>query len=372
MTTKAPTSSSNAGEFLKTNSTLLVWFFFLALGGGLLALYYARIGYLPDIEWRYSLVYLAVVSFIGGAFGLLELLAVFLPGFIWAEILICDPHIIGKFCQEEKGAHEPSINRIFKYLGIPFGISLVISHVALYFGIWAYMGAVVLILGCISCWMWKKFSSLIDEREKENEHQPEKHRAHEQEKHHVHEKKTEEQQNHERKHRLWKYVFWFDLSVLLSHVAVLLIYYIAWPKGPQDLWPYSKLTCLCIFGVLVSNHIVAARYWIHRRRTIIACLIISLLLFVAADHFAPLSTRIMALYGFGREDNKVRLLVNNDGANLIENLGLPNNTCGQAGRNTLCGVEILSGIGSEYFIKLDGTTFTLPKSMVISRSAKAR
>ncbi|MBV9957361.1 MAG: hypothetical protein JO360_03035, partial [Acidobacteria bacterium] len=99
-----------------------------------------------------------------------------------------------------------------------------------------------------------------------------------------------------------------------------------------------------------------------------ASLVVSLLLLVAADHFTPLSARIMALYGYGR-GQKVNLLVSDEGAGVIEKLGVPHQACGPARRNVVCGAEILSGIGSEYLIKLGDTTLTLPKSMVISRSA---
>jgi hypothetical protein len=166
--------------------------------------------------------------------------------------------------------------------------------------------------------------------------------------------------------RICKYIFWFDLSVLLSQIAVLVIYYIsAQPKG----WPYVKITFVCIFVVLISNHIVAVLYWKRPRQAIVVSLVASLLLLVAADRFTPLTERIMALYGFGG-GRTVNILVNDDGANVIEKLGLPNSACEQVTRTKLCGAEILSGIGSEYLIKLGDTTFTLPKSMVISHSAK--
>ncbi|MBV9957954.1 MAG: hypothetical protein JO360_06005, partial [Acidobacteria bacterium] len=215
MRTKPTAPFSGAGEFLKSNTSLLVWLFFLTIGGGLLALYYARLGYLPDIEWRFSLVYLAALSFIGGAYGILQLLTVFLPGFIWAEVLICDTQIIGVFCYQERDGREPSIYRIFRYLGIPFGLSLLISHVILPYGIWPYVGATIILLACVSVYIRFKFSQFLVKRGKE---QPIG--------------RGKKQRQRECTNRLWKYVFWFDLSVLLSQVSLLLIYYItSEPRG---------------------------------------------------------------------------------------------------------------------------------------------
>ena len=52
------TDSGEVIEILKGNTTLAVWLVFLGFGGGLLTLYYARIGYLPDIEWNLSLIHI--------------------------------------------------------------------------------------------------------------------------------------------------------------------------------------------------------------------------------------------------------------------------------------------------------------------------
>ena len=63
-------NSSEVIGLLKANTSLAVWLVFLAIGGGLLALYYAKIGYLPDIEWNSTLVYLAAASIIGAGVGI--------------------------------------------------------------------------------------------------------------------------------------------------------------------------------------------------------------------------------------------------------------------------------------------------------------
>ena len=80
----------------------------LGFGGALLARYYAFIGYIPEIEWKESLTYLSVLALSG--MGLLTLygLLLFLPGFIWSELLVCDRELQGLMCFEDsQGWRQP-------------------------------------------------------------------------------------------------------------------------------------------------------------------------------------------------------------------------------------------------------------------------
>jgi len=61
--------SDGINKLLTANTTLTVWLSFLAIGGGILALYYARIGYLPEIEWKSVLIYLFIGTIVGGVMG---------------------------------------------------------------------------------------------------------------------------------------------------------------------------------------------------------------------------------------------------------------------------------------------------------------
>jgi hypothetical protein len=356
-----------SAEPSKKEIALVVWLVFMILGGGLLALYYARIGYLPDIEWHFTLVYIAVVSFIGGAYGLLQSLAIFLPGYIWSEALICDSHIIGAFCYAERNEHkpsdirrEPSVLKIFQYIGLPFLVCIVASHIALYYGVRPYVWATILIQVPGSAYALWMFSHLMDRRkvcaESGSESGGEESES------------PAGEETWERRGRLCKYALWFDLSVLLSQIATLLVYYLS---GRPNGLPYIKISAVCITTVLISNHVVAIRFWVSRRQAIGASLAASLLLLVAADHFTQLPEQIMSLYGFGG-GHKMDILVNGDGANAVEKLGVPNNGCTEVARDKLCGAVILSDIGSEYLIRFGDdkahTDFILPKSMVISRA----
>src|SRR6185369_17476006 len=83
-----PAPPSEIDKLVIANISLVIWLVFLAIGGGLLALYYARIGYLPDIEWKAVLIYLFIGSLVGGVIGLLLTMSVYLPGVIWSETIV--------------------------------------------------------------------------------------------------------------------------------------------------------------------------------------------------------------------------------------------------------------------------------------------
>jgi hypothetical protein len=366
---------SEKSEWLKVNATLVAWLVFSAFGGGLLALYYARIGYLPDIEWSASIIYLAVASIIGGGVGGLFALSLFVPGFIWTTFLVFDPEMVGIFCYDKSG-NEPCVREILYKLGYPFGVVLLISHVSLIFTVgtqhWStFVGKVIyvtttlaLLIG-IALFMRKKFKDLLQKRDSQplrfssamvpGDSGPDK----SQEQKLENEAEKQNREKRERERRIFKYSFWFTLSVLLSQTSMLLLYRLS--GTPKELWPFAVLTLLCTTGVLISNLVVAVRYRHYPRQAVAACLVAASLLLFAADSFSSLSEQIMGSYGFG-ENQKVNLLLNDEGAAIIGKLGLKNR-CAPGG---LCDVEILSKVGSEYYLSLGATTLTLPKSTVIA------
>src|SRR5215510_8491924 len=91
--TKSQESTSELDKLLLANISLVVWLVFWAIGGGILALYYARIGYLPDMEWKAVIIYLFIGTLVGGAIALLLAFSLFVPGFIWSEFIIFDPSL---------------------------------------------------------------------------------------------------------------------------------------------------------------------------------------------------------------------------------------------------------------------------------------
>ncbi|MGH9822571.1 MAG: hypothetical protein ACREDR_04890, partial [Blastocatellia bacterium] len=92
----------------------------------------------------------------------------------------------------------------------------------------------------------------------------------------------------------------------------------------------------------------------------------AIFLLLTADRLNNLPSSMMALYGFG-DGRKVELLLTDEGVKSAETLGFDPNG------SRLPNVEILSKLGSEYFLKCagcdqqrDGVKFTLPKGNVIS------
>src|SRR6185369_12120784 len=135
-------SSSEIDKFLIANTSLTVWLIFLAIGGGLLARYYVRIGYLPEMEWNAALVYLFVCSVWGSVIGLVLTMSLYLPGVIWSEIIVFEPtqdnHLTYLVEHDDSSGKrstrkEPCIRSIMRYLGIPFAVVLLASHLCLRF-----------------------------------------------------------------------------------------------------------------------------------------------------------------------------------------------------------------------------------------------
>jgi len=364
-----PGNASQGTDFFKTNTTLIIWLFFLSLGGSLLALYYAHIGYLPDIEWKSALIYLAIASIIGTAVGLLLLLSLLIPGVIWDVFLVCDPLLIGFFCFEEelpyKKIRDPSFGDIFFNLGIPFGIVLAISHVVLPLGTGLFLVFNAVALGVCLWWMHRKFGSLVRvQRQKESTGGPTNgdKSVSETAGGELHNPKSDDDHK-----RILRYTFWFGVSLFVSQLSLLIIYLLSGSPRDRGFW---ILTVICTFTVLLSNHVVALLYAHHKREAILAGVIAALLLLVVANRYSSLPAGIMSLYGFGNQP--FTIYVNSDGVCMLKSMQLHNQPCpdGVPAENKLCGVRILSELGSSYYLQREQTTLTLPKEMVIARRAE--
>jgi hypothetical protein len=154
------------------------------------------------------------------------------------------------------------------------------------------------------------------------------------------------------------------LSLVLSQISLAAEYVLS---TPTTLASFFGLTFLCTAGVLVSNHVVAMLYQRDAKQAIVASLVAAGFLLFTADWFSPLSLRIMAYYGMGG-DRKVDVLLTEDGSKVVGDLGFA-----LCRTRTVCGAEILSKLGDEYYLVVDGKTFTLPKVAVQSyRSSDPR
>lgn len=374
--TQSQESSNQIDKLLVANITFVVWLIFLAIGGGILALYYARIGYLPDIEWKTLLIYLFIGSMVGGTLGLLLTISLFTPGFLWSAFILFDKNLEKHFSYDME-RQELCIRGVITCLGIPFLVVLLISHLALLvgsalaYGAWA---AVLLTItfflmrlrfkyilvslheserrskrgilakrrrsGGILKYVWSNVVRTVSNVKRSLQRQPLRHGSWDQ--------------------QTFKYSFWFTLTILLSLVSMYIIFRLC--GSPSMSRRFVALTLLCASGVWISNHVVAMRYRHYPRQAIFASLIAAGLLLFMADNFSSLSTKLMGYYGFAGK-YKFDMLVNKDGAGIIDGLKLTDCKC-----SSLSNVEILSKVGNEYYLKANGRTFTIPKSYVIAFS----
>ena len=335
--------SSEIDKLVIANTTLAVWLIFLAIGGGILALYYARIGYLPEVEWKASLIYLFIGSIVGGGIGLLLTLSLLIPGVVWSQFILRDPCIdfslhspvTGKYAEDE-----PCVRTVIRFLGLPFLLVLLVSHLFLLTGKEAYWILAALALAATFWRMRTTFNEMV--------------------------KKT---CGGDTAAHAFKYAAWFTLSVFLSQVTMYVIYWLSGSPGArfwQDaketphLGVFAILTLLCTAGVWLSNHAVVVLHRQHPRGAILAALLAAGLLLFTADHFSKLSVKLMNHYGLGYEE-RFNVLLTNHGEEIINTLGVPKYG------TQLCNVEILSKIGDQYYLRVGDTDYvTLPKADVVA------
>jgi hypothetical protein len=99
---------------------LLLWLTLFGFGGGLLSLYYANVGYFPDIKWDESLTYLGVMT-IAGAFLLIVYgLLLLLPGWIWSKYLIHEEYLADFLCDSHSIRSTPCVRNTLRYIAMPF------------------------------------------------------------------------------------------------------------------------------------------------------------------------------------------------------------------------------------------------------------
>lgn len=376
-------SSSAINKLFEGNTPFVVWLIFFAIGGGILALYYARIGYLPDIEWKAALVYLFIGSIVGSVIGLLLTMSLYLPGVIWSETLIYDPGL--NFSYRVPGTDEPGkepvtelcIRSIVGYLGIPFLLVLLLSHIALFAGKYYWVFAVILLGSTFLVMRFLLENKLINKVSSSQLTQPSSYVCVyvENDWSHVTRKlKDVITRKGDRAKTVttvdlhtFKLSSWFTLSVFLNQISMYLIYRLS--GSPAKKSTFVILTLLCTSGVWIAAHVVALRHRSNARQAVVASLVIAGLLLFSADKFSSLSTKLMNHYGIG-EDQQVTLLLTDNGKSIVEALELPKSTA--CALPKMCNVEIFSKVGNEYFLSVSGKTFTLPKKDVIAIQANDR
>jgi hypothetical protein len=319
---QAEESSSKLDKLLKANTPLAVWLIFLGIGGGLLALYYIRIGYLPEMEWNAALVYLFVCSIFGGVIGLVLTMSLYLPGVIWCDIIIfertLDNHLTYYAEHDEPSGRqtrrkEPCIKSIVYYLGLPFLVVLVISHWCLQYDFYWAFAALILVATFVGMqllfrWRLKPLDQTTTKQ-------------------------------------IIKYSSWFTLSVFLNQISMYVIYILANRTSVGK--DFLVLTAMCTTSVWISAHVVAVRHRYSQWQALVFALVAAVVLLATADRFNNLSMKLMNRYGIG-DSKKFNLLVKPDLVPLLKSEGV--HTCGQ---QHVCNVEILSKMGDHYFVRVD-------------------
>ena len=350
-------ASNQLDKFVIANASFAIWLIFLAIGGGITALYYSRIGYLPEIEWQSVLIYLFIGSVVGGTLGLLLTISIFIPGVLWSEFIIFDPSFKDHFAYDDTG-DEPCIRSVIQCLGVPYAGILLLSHVMLLlpsaFYYWLSAAGVLLLTFLLMRLRFERVMREDNEDSELNGPQPDNGQAGKV----VRELLKPRRQFNSR--QTFKFAFWFTLSVLLSQISMFVIYRMSGSMGRS--WNFVYLTLLCTAGVCISNHVVALRHHLYPRQGVLAALVAAGVLLVAADSFSSLSVRLMNRYGIGF-DQRFNLLLTDDGYKTLRSQGV--RECGAAPQ--VCNIEILSKVGDQYFLRASNEIYvTLPKTQVVS------
>jgi hypothetical protein len=316
---------------------------FLAFGGALLVLHYARVGYLPEIRWENSLSYLFALSLIGGGLTLLYGLLLFFPGVIWSEFLVFDAHLRSRLCYRTSDGLEPCLLHIARDIAVPFAIFMTSAHWAITAKAPVQIATTVsegLALASIYLW-WRlrKLSHPDPEVVGVNGVPPATSPA-----------------------LLVKYLLAFISSAGISLVSVVVISYV---EDPHD---HVPLLVLCTIVVIIANLLVAMQFRSRRMRAIVTSFLAAAVLLAAGEIMQQrpeqrMSARVLSQFGVDTPD-PVTVVVDARGSEVMKRLGIP--VQNDASGGCLEEVHILSRLGAEYFLRVGDRSFTLPKEMVVS------
>jgi hypothetical protein len=341
-------------DFFKANLGVLLWFVLLAFGGGLLALYYTSIDYFPDIEWQESLTYLGVLSIIGGTIVLCYALLLFVPGVIWSEFLIFDDDMKWHLCYEGYKDLEPCIMALLWRIALPFMVFIVPIHLLLSAfpgvspGVWALP---LMVAACFVAYR-------------------------------INRNDTFRQSVHGLTHLSisGRYMAFFVFSMLANLAALLFIRKFLVEKVSA----FAPLSMICTGMIILSNIAVALQF---KKRRFSACVsgIMATLVLLVAGHLLSTgekpSVRFMSSFGLGSPvtmvlDERGAQIFKLHGIDVIPPIPLPNGDGQQKKLDNSSalfkaeGIEILSRLGSEYFLRSPSRQqrFSVPKKDVISWS----
>src|SRR5262249_23524537 len=151
-------------------------------------------------------------------------------------------------------------------------------------------------------------------------------------------------------------------------ISMLVVYVLS--DKPQQA-QLIETTGICLIGVMISNHVVAVRYRHNKRQAIIASCLVAFLVLVLEDQIVSFSPKVIGHFGFGAGRKSDLFLENKKAGDISGKLGF-DFSCKPPAPDKLCNVEILSRLGTEYYLRIEtgdgrsAVTFTLPKSYVVS------
>lgn len=326
----------------------LGWLVLFGIGGLILSLYYANIGYFPQIEWKESLVYLGVMAMTGFFLMLLFLFLLYYPGVIWCKFLLCEPSLKKLFFYNPpdsnpdpfcKPRSELCLRTILFYIALPFFLHMSFLHTILNYPQLADSLRLPLsfaILISSSALFWANLKPAI---------------------------KAPKWLSRD----LVRHAGFFFFSSALSFFSVWVInrLLVASPV-------YHRLAIACTITVVVVNVFVALTHSTERRTSLGIAVAGAFALVIFGDllverHDARFSVRLLSRYGIGFHNPAV-LVVTQKGCELLKAHTGDSRDCRKVDSWKFERVEILSRLGPEYFLSLDGRTLTLPQKDVSSWS----
>lgn len=332
----------------------LGWLVLFGIGGLILSLYYANIGYFPQIEWKESLVYLGVMAMTGFFLMLLFSLLLYYPGVLWCKFLFCEPSLKKLFFYNPpdpnpnpfcKPRSELCLRTTLVYIALPFFFHMSFLHTILNCRQLADrlkmpLSFVPLILSFALFWalLRQGLKSPVSCKPPKWLNQD-----------------------------LVRHAGFFLFSSVLSFFSVWVInrLLVASPV-------YHRLAIACTITVVVVNVFVALTHSTERRTALGIAVAGAFALVIFGDllverHDARFSVRLLSRYGIGFH-NPAILVVTQKGCELLTSHTGDLRNCSKVDSWKFERVEILSRLGPEYFLSLDGRTLTLPQNEVSSWS----
>jgi len=349
----------------KPDLGVLAWLVLFGLGGGLLSMYYASVGYFPHVKWEESFSFLGLMAILGSFFVVLYAALLYVPGRIWCKFLISD-YYLNEALSYKADRERPCLEAILRVLGLPFVVYSAILHAfllaAVVLGLSRDLYGFLFLAGLLGLFIPTiHFYRSLDKKMLTG-------------------CARSLSRGDFNKHRLTLSGFFF-FSLLSSFIAVWVINKTSISKvvgGAVEfgvVQDYIILAFVCTSMVLFVNVFVAITHSSEPRAALGVAALGGFVLLICGDLLvhspeARFSARTLSRYGVGYSSSAT-LLVQEKACQLLKSEGVIGDLpCATAAPTKIEGVAILSRLGSEYFLCYNHRNFTLTKEDVLSWSAK--